>query len=172
LWRRCALAAGRARRNSPLTVLALNGYYECLLLRQFLARDVLMDNLLTTLNFKDGLIPAVITDAATGQVLTLCYMSREAVQRTLETGFVHVFRRSKGRLMKKGETSGHVQRVREVRIDCEANSLLICVEQHVAACHKGYFTCYFRRYNSRTDSFETVGERVFDPDSACGGGAG
>lgn len=112
---------------------------------------------------QNGLIPAIIVDDASGEVLTLCYMNPEAVEKTLETGQVHVFRRSKGRLMKKGERSGHVQAVRQIFIDCEGNSLLIRVDQKVAACHKGYFTCYFTEYDPATDSTRTVGEKVFEP---------
>ncbi|MDD5449719.1 MAG: phosphoribosyl-AMP cyclohydrolase, partial [Candidatus Omnitrophica bacterium] len=89
-----------------------------------------------------GLIPAIIQDAKSKKVLTLCYMNKEALEKALETGKIHVFRRSKGRLMLKGETSGHVQTVKEFYIDCEGNSLLFMVEQKVAACHAGYFTCY------------------------------
>jgi len=113
---------------------------------------------------KNGLIPAVIVDAATGQVLTLCYMNDEAVKKTLETGKVHVFRRSKNRLMLKGETSGHIQLVKEVLVDCEGNSLVIEVEQKVAACHAGYFSCYYRRLNPKTGELEVIAQRVFDPD--------
>jgi len=123
-----------------------------------------MESLLKELKFQNGLIPAVVTDAGTGEVLTLCYMNEDAVRQTLETGLVHVFRRSHGRLMKKGQTSGHVQRVRDVRIDCDGNSLLLAVEQQGAACHKGFYTCYFRRYNPEDDSIETVGKKVFEPD--------
>ena len=123
-----------------------------------------MENLLNELNFKDGLIPAMIVDAEMGQALTLCYLNREALQETLRSGLVHVFRRSQGRLMKKGETSGHVQEVRELRVDCAGNSLLIAVRQHVAACHTGYRSCYFRRYDQESDTLQVTGEKVFDPD--------
>ncbi|KPK65501.1 MAG: phosphoribosyl-AMP cyclohydrolase [Planctomycetes bacterium SM23_32] len=126
-----------------------------------------MSALVEELNFKDGLIPAVIV-AADGQVLTLCYMDAEALHKTLETGLVHVFRRSRGRLMLKGATSGHVQRVREVRVDCEGNSLLFVVEQEVAACHVGYRTCYYRRYEADADRLEICEERVFDPEDVYG----
>ncbi|HOM73060.1 MAG TPA: phosphoribosyl-AMP cyclohydrolase, partial [Armatimonadota bacterium] len=103
---------------------------------------------LDSLVFNDqGLIPAVIQDDSTGQVLTLCYMNQEALDKTLETGFVHVFRRSAGRLMMKGETSGHTQAVKSIFLDCEGKSLLVRVDQKVAACHKNYFTCYFREYS-------------------------
>ena len=112
----------------------------------------------------DGLIAAIVFDAATSEPLVLCYMDREALAKTVETGFVHVYRRSKGRVMLKGETSGHTQRVVEIRVNCDENSLAIAVEQHVAACHMGYFSCYYRRYNPETDQLEAVAERIFDPD--------
>ena len=124
-----------------------------------------MQNLLEQLTFQDGLIPTVIVDARDGRVLTLCYMDEEALKRTLETEKVHVFRRSKGRVMLKGETSGHVQRVRDIRKDCEGKSLEFVVKQEVAGCHKGYRSCYFEKYDPETDSFEITDELVFDPDS-------
>jgi len=121
--------------------------------------------LLDALNFDAaGLIPAMIVDSVDNRPLTLCYMNREAVQKTLETGMVHVFRRSKGRLMLKGETSGHTQKVKELAIDCEGNSLAITVEQKVAACHMGYRSCYYRVYDPAQDSFVIRDERVFDPE--------
>jgi phosphoribosyl-AMP cyclohydrolase len=126
-----------------------------------------MSALLDAIKFKDGLVPAVIVDGA-GQVLVLCYMDREALERTLQSGLIHVFRRSRGRVMLKGETSGHTQRVKEVRIDCEGNSLLFVVEQRVAVCHTGYYTCYYRRYEPERDEFEICAERLFDPDAVYG----
>jgi len=117
------------------------------------------------LHFDDnGLIPALIFDARDNQPLTLCYMDRDALAKTLQTGLVHVFRRSKGRVMLKGVTSGHTQRVVDIFVDCEGNSLAIKVEQKVAACHLGYYTCYFRRYDKEAHELETHGERVFDPE--------
>ncbi len=111
---------------------------------------------------EQGLVPAIIQDAASKQVLTLCYLNREALEKTLSAGEVYVFRRSAGRLMKKGETSGHTQRVCAVSVDCEGKSLLIEVAQNVAACHAGYFTCYFRQRDT-DGSLRTVGKQVFDP---------
>jgi phosphoribosyl-AMP cyclohydrolase len=114
------------------------------------------------LQFNDqGLIPAVIQDERTKTVLTLCYLTREALQQSLATGTVHVFRRSQHRLMQKGETSGHIQLIRQVQVDCEGKSLVLLVRQHVAACHAGYFTCYFRRL--KNGRLVTLGRRVFDP---------
>ncbi|MFP4176014.1 MAG: phosphoribosyl-AMP cyclohydrolase [Planctomycetota bacterium] len=123
-----------------------------------------MQNLLDQLNFQDGLIPAVIVNVEDNQVLTLCYLNEEAIRRTLETGYVHLFRRSKGRLMKKGETSGHTQQLKELRVDCAGNSLVLKVEQKVAGCHKGYMSCFYRLYQPEDDAFVEDGNRVFDPD--------
>ena len=112
---------------------------------------------------EQGLMPAIVQDAKTKQVLTLCYLNHEALERSLREGVVYVYRRSQKRLMRKGETSGHIQRIKEVRVDCEGKSLVLLVEQHVAACHTGYFTCYFRRL-SRAGSLKTIGTRVFNPE--------
>jgi phosphoribosyl-AMP cyclohydrolase len=107
-----------------------------------------------------GLIPAVIQDDKTGQVLTLCYMNREALARTLQSGLVHVFRRSKGRLMMKGETSGHTQTVRSILLDCEGKSLVIRVDQRVAACHTNRYSCYYRQYDRATGEIRMLSEPV------------
>ena len=101
---------------------------------------------ISRLRFDDkGLIPAIIQNFETNEVLTLCYMNREALDKTFETGKVHLWRRSKGKLMMKGETSGCVQFVKEIFVDCENNSILVKVEQAGAACHTGEKTCYYRR---------------------------
>lgn len=110
----------------------------------------------------DGHVPAVIQDES-GRVLTLCYMNRDAILKTLEEHFIYVYRRSLGKLMKKGETSGHVQEVKSVAIDCEGKSLLIRIKQHVAGCHKGYFSCYFEEYG-RDGRFTITEPLVFSPD--------
>ena len=121
--------------------------------------------LFSELKFNDkGLIPAIIADAVDNHVLTLCYMNEEALRKTIETGKVYVFRRSQNRLMLKGETSGHIQTVKEIFFDCEGNSLVFKVEQKVAACHAGYRTCYFRRYNPQTDSIQIAENKVFEPE--------
>jgi len=110
-----------------------------------------------------GYVPAIIYDATTSQPLVLCFMNADAVAKTVETGFVHVFRRSRGRLMLKGETSGHTQKVVDIFVNCDGNSLAIAVEQKVAACAHGYYSCYYRRYNPETGELDVVGERIFDP---------
>ena len=122
------------------------------------------------LNFKNGLIPAVIQDAESRKVLTLCYMDEEALRKTLQAGKIYVFRRSKGRVMMKGESSGHIQEVVEVRVDCEGNSLLFLVRQHVAACHAGYFSCYYRKYEIEGDKLSVDEEKIFDPEEVYKGG--
>ena len=110
----------------------------------------------------DQLIPAIIQDAKSKQVLTLCYMNDIALKATLDTGFVHVFRRSQNKLMKKGETSGHTQAVKEFRLDCEGKSILFVIDQKVAGCHKGYFSCYFEMIKNDATR-ETLDPLVFDP---------
>lgn len=92
----------------------------------------------------NGLIPAIAQDAENGQVLMHAYMNREALARTLETGLAHYFSRSRQRLWQKGEQSGHIQRVRAILYDCDADTLLLQVEQAVAACHTGNRTCFYR----------------------------
>lgn len=119
--------------------------------------------LIEYLKFSDkGLIPAIIQDERSKEVLTLCYLNKEALEKTLEEGYVYVFRRSKNMLMKKGETSGCVQAVKSLSIDCEGNSILLKVDQKLAGCHEGYFTCYFRQID-KDGNITTLGERLFDP---------
>ena len=125
------------------------------------------ENLMKTLLFNDqGMIPCIIANVEDNRPLTLCYMTREALEKTLETGKVHVFRRSLGRLMLKGETSGHIQEVKRVFIDCEGKSLLMLIKQHVAGCHQGYMSCYFREYDVARDDFTVAEKKVFDPETA------
>ena len=112
----------------------------------------------------DGLVPTAITDHASGRLLVLCFLNREALERTLEDGHVHLYRRSKGKVQKKGVDSGHVQRVREVRVNCDMNSLEIRVDQEVAACHAGYYSCYYRRWDDESGDWQVTDERLFDPD--------
>ena len=109
-----------------------------------------------------GLIPAVAQDAATGTVLMLAWMNREAYEETLRTGRACYFSRSRNKLWRKGEESGHVQEVREVYVDCDADTILLKVHQiGGAACHEGYASCFFRKVEP--DGLRVVGERVFDP---------
>jgi phosphoribosyl-AMP cyclohydrolase len=107
----------------------------------------------------DGLVPAVAQDADSGEVLMLAYVSPDALDRTRETGRAHYYSRSRDQLWEKGATSGHVQHVREVRVDCDGDALLYLVDQDGGACHTGYRSCFYR-----TVEGDPVGERVFDPD--------
>lgn len=112
-----------------------------------------------------GLIPVIVQDVADGQVLMMAYMNRDALARTLETGKVHTYSRSRGRLALKGESSRHFQHVKEIRTDCDRDVVLIKVVQDVAACHEGYRSCFFRRYEAGADDWQTVETKAFDPDA-------
>ena len=109
-----------------------------------------------------GLLPAIICDHESNEVLMLGYMNAEALRQTVETGRVTFFSRSRQKLWVKGETSGHVQEVRWIRLDCDGDALLVGVEQAVAACHLGYRSCFFREL--RDGAWEVIAERIFDPD--------
>jgi len=101
---------------------------------------------------EDGLVPCVMQDWATGEVLTLGYMNDEALRRTLETGEMHFYSRSRDELWHKGETSGNVQRVRQIRYDCDGDALLALVESTGPACHTGQRSCFYRDLNGSADS--------------------
>jgi phosphoribosyl-AMP cyclohydrolase len=111
----------------------------------------------------DGLIPAIVQDAETNAVLMMAWMDRDAVRRTVETGQTHFYSRSRKASWHKGGTSGHVQHVVEIRVDCDADVLLIRAKQVGGACHEGYRSCFFRKVAS-DGSLETLAERVFEPD--------
>jgi phosphoribosyl-AMP cyclohydrolase len=109
-----------------------------------------------------GIVPVIAQDDTTGEVLMMAYMNREAFEETLRTGRVCYFSRSRHRLWRKGEESGNVQELRSVYLDCDADTLLIKVNQiGGAACHEGYRSCFFRKIDG--DEATVVGERVFDP---------
>jgi phosphoribosyl-AMP cyclohydrolase len=116
---------------------------------------------------QDGLVAAIAQDAASGRVLTLAWMNREALARTAETGEAHYWSRSRNRLWRKGEASGHVQRVREIRLDCDDDAILLQVEQVGGiACHTGRERCFFKRLeNGRWVTIEPV---VKDPNAIYG----
>ena len=114
---------------------------------------------------QDGLIPAIIQDDENKEVLMVGYMNREAVRKTLESGRVCFWSRSRQEYWIKGETSGHTQTVRTVAFDCDADALLIKVEQKGGACHTGYRSCFFREVSPDGNSTRIVGEKVFDPDA-------
>ena len=116
------------------------------------------------LDFKKsgGLIPAIAQDWKTGEVLMLAYINEESWKETLRTGHGVYWSRSRSKLWHKGEESGNVQIVKEILVDCDADTVIFKVEQvGGAACHEGYRTCFFRKVAG--DNLEVVGERVFDP---------
>jgi phosphoribosyl-AMP cyclohydrolase len=109
-----------------------------------------------------GLVPAIVQEADTGEVLMLAYMNEEAYRRTVETRRAWFYSRSRDEFWMKGETSGHVQEVREVRVDCDADTVLLKVQQvGGAACHKGYRSCFYRKVER--GGWQIVGEPLFDP---------
>jgi phosphoribosyl-AMP cyclohydrolase len=115
-----------------------------------------------------GLVPAVIQDDDNGEVLMMAWMDREALRRTVATGRVTFWSRSRQEYWVKGETSGHIQKVRSVRLDCDGDCLLIRVEQTGAACHEGYRSCFFRSATMDGAGFETNQRRVVDPETVYG----
>jgi phosphoribosyl-AMP cyclohydrolase len=118
------------------------------------------------LNFEkgNGLLPTIAQDWQTGQVLMMAFMNREAWEKTLATGKVHYWSRSRNELWLKGGTSGHVQMVKEIFIDCDGDTILLKVEQlGGGACHTGYKSCFFQKINE-DGTVEICGEKVFDPE--------
>jgi phosphoribosyl-AMP cyclohydrolase len=112
---------------------------------------------------RQGLIPVVIQDDATDEVLMQAFMNEEAFQLTCETGYTHLYSRSRKKLWRKGEESGNVQEVCGIFVNCEENSLLLRVIQRGgAACHEGYKSCYYRRLLP-DDEYQIIKPRVFDP---------
>ena len=118
---------------------------------------------------KTELVPAIAQDARTGAVLMLAYMNREAYAETLATLRVCYYSRSRRRLWRKGEESGHVQRLLHIYYDCDADAVLVKVEQvGGAACHEGYASCFFREIDPETGDAKVIAERVFDPAQVYG----
>nr|WP_321508706.1 phosphoribosyl-AMP cyclohydrolase [uncultured Methanoregula sp.] len=110
------------------------------------------------LKFADGLIPVIVQDAQSREVLMMAYANIEAVRLTQETGFAHYYSRSRKKLWKKGEESGHFQKVLRILTDCDEDCLIYEVEQTGAACHTGYMSCFYRTLDGAV-----IGMKVFDP---------
>lgn len=115
------------------------------------------------LKFTDGLIPVIVQDASSREVLMMAYANDEAIRLTQETGLAHYYSRSRKKLWKKGEESGHFQKVVKILTDCDEDCLLYMVEQKGAACHTGYASCFYR-----TLAGKVVGTKVFDPEKVYG----
>ena len=119
------------------------------------------------LKLEGGLIPAIVQDKSTGDVLMLGYMTDQAFRQTLDTGYVTFYSRSRQKLWTKGETSGHKLRVHEVRVDCDKDALLIQAElAGPGCCHMGYRSCFFRKVTPQGE--ETVARQEFNPDEVYG----
>jgi phosphoribosyl-AMP cyclohydrolase len=110
---------------------------------------------------ENGLISAIIQDAQTNEVLMFAHMNREALEKTIKGPYVTFWSRSRKKLWVKGEESGHTQEVKEIFYDCDADALLIKVDQKVAACHEGYRSCFFRKIENGEG--KVTGKRLFDP---------
>ena len=115
------------------------------------------------------LIPVIAQDARSGAVLMLAYMNEDAYAETLQTRRVCYFSRRRNRLWRKGEESGHVQELQQIHYDCDADTILVKVEQvGGAACHEGYESCFFREINPDTGAATVIAGRVFDPEEVYG----
>ena len=114
-----------------------------------------------------GLIPAIAQEDATGEILMMAYMNEDALEQTIKTGEVHYWSRSRQELWHKGGTSGHVQKVKDIFLDCDCDAIVIRVDQvGGAACHTGHRTCFHNRFTN--NGFQEEGEKVFDPAEVYG----
>ena len=124
--------------------------------------------LLDKCKFDDkGLLTAIAQDQVNGQVLMVAFMNREALEQTLERGVACYWSRSRGKLWVKGETSGHLQKIKQLYFDCDMDALVMLVDQEGGACHEGYRSCFFRLVNP-DGNLEVVGEKVFDDKEVYG----
>ncbi|MHA2035595.1 MAG: phosphoribosyl-AMP cyclohydrolase [Promethearchaeota archaeon] len=108
-----------------------------------------------------NLIPVIAQDEVSNEVLMLAFANRQAIEKTLETGWAHYYSRSRQRVWKKGESSGHIQEIKGFITDCDNDSILIKVKQTKAACHKGYYSCFYRTLDE--GQFKVNRKRIFDP---------
>ena len=115
----------------------------------------------------NGLITAIAQDATTGQVLMVAYMNREALDETIQTGYGTYFSRSRGKLWRKGEESGHRQKIEQILVDCDQDCLILKVAVDAGQCHVGYQSCFYRALKSPSDkNLEFIAEKVYDPKQA------
>ena len=113
-----------------------------------------------------GLLPVITQDLETNEVLMLAFASKEAIEKSLETGYMHYYSRSREEIWKKGETSGHFQEIEQLIIDCDNDSLLMMVKQNGGACHEGYYSCFYR--NFKNGKFNEIRKRIFNPKDVYG----
>ncbi len=125
-----------------------------------------MDVQLNSLKYdSNGLVPIVVQDHRNGEILMLAWANREALEKTIATGKVHTYSRSRGRLALKGESSGHFQLVKEILTDCDKDAVVVKAEQIVAACHEGYRSCFYRKYEPNGSDWKIIANKAFDPDA-------
>lgn len=134
-----------------------------MILERFILSEKDAEKVIKTLNFSklNGLIAVITQDIKTNEVVMSAFANKEAVKMTLTTGYAHYWSRSRNTLWKKGETSGHLQIVREVYIDCDQDALLLKIDQITAACHTGYFSCFYRKVVD--EKLEVIGKKIFEP---------
>lgn len=126
-----------------------------------------MENLLNQVKFDEkGLVPAIVQDVQTREILMLAWMNREALSLTISERRAWYWSRSRRKLWLKGETSGHTQKVHDVRLDCDADAILITVEQVGGACHTGHQSCFYR--SAQKDQWNEISEKVFSPEQVYG----
>lgn len=116
----------------------------------------------------NGLIPAIIQDAQTGEILMMAYMNANSLAESIKTGKTHFWSRSRKKYWMKGESSGHTQDIQEIFIDCDADTVLMKVTQHGAACHEGYKNCFYRKLEADGTTWSVCAEKLFDPDQVYG----
>ena len=127
-----------------------------------------LDELLDKVKYDDkGLVTAVAQDHETGEVLMLAFMNRESLEMTLERRVACYWSRSRSKLWIKGETSGHLQKIRNIYIDCDMDAVVMKIEQVGGACHTGYRSCFYREI-TESGALETVGEKVFEEKDVYG----
>jgi phosphoribosyl-AMP cyclohydrolase len=130
-----------------------------------------MESILEKVNFRiniggESLAIATAQDGSSNEILMVAFMNKEALERTIKTGEMYYFSTSRKKIWHKGEESGHVQRVEEILIDCDGDALLFKVKQSGAACHEGYYSCFFRKLDK--ESWKVSGEKVFSPEDVYG----
>ena len=125
-------------------------------------------NILGEVKFdSEGLVPVIVQDVRNLEILMMAWMSKDALQKTLSTGKVHFWSRSRQKIWLKGEESGHYQWIREIWVDCDGDTLLLKVEQTQAACHLGYRSCFFRKMG-KDRNLKILGKKVFEPEKVYG----
>ncbi|MFX1589252.1 MAG: phosphoribosyl-AMP cyclohydrolase [Promethearchaeota archaeon] len=131
-------------------------------MRKFTKKEIeLLIDKLDFSKIKGELIPVITQDLETNEVLMLAFANREAIEKSLETGLMHYFSRSREEIWKKGSISGHFQEIEELRTDCDNDSILMFVKQIGGACHEGYYSCFHRNY--KNGKFNEIKPRIFDP---------